>query len=92
MTVKDSAIQQHIHYYGPQEKVFKVHFRNVNQPMPKFREAFVDTGYLDMYEVMRALREVEFEGIVIPDHVPGAATKEVNHSFTIGYMKACGIA
>ncbi len=87
-TAMGKDVVEMIRYYGPQKKVFKIHFRNVNQPLPKFRETFVDTGYLDMYEVMRALRDVEFEGIVVPDHVPGGGYQEVNHSFTIGYMKA----
>ena len=77
-----------IRYYGPQKKIFKVHFRNVDRPLPKFRETFLDNGYLDMYQVMRALREVKFDGIVIPDHVPGGGYPQVNNSFTIGYMKA----
>lgn len=77
-----------IRYYGPRKKIFKVHFRNVDRPLPKFQETFVDNGYLDMYQVMRALREVEFDGIIVPDHVPGGGYPQVNNSFTIGYMKA----
>jgi hypothetical protein len=38
--------------------------------------------------VMRALREVNFDGAIIPDHVPGGGFQPVNDSFTIGYMKA----
>ena len=77
-----------IRHYGPQKKIFKVHFRNVDQPLPKFRETFVDNGYLDMYQVVRALRETEFDGLIIPDHVPGGGSPYVNNSYTIGYMKA----
>ena len=32
----------------------------------------IDDGYYDMSKIMRALVDVEFEGIVIPDHVPAA--------------------
>jgi mannonate dehydratase len=77
-----------IRYWGPKRRIFKVHFRNVDQPLPKFRETFVDDGYLDMYQVMRALREENFDGIVIPDHVPGGGYPAVNTSYTLGYMKA----
>jgi len=73
---------------GAKKKIFKVHFRNVSSPLPKFRETFVDNGYLDMYQVMKALREVGFDGIVIPDHVPGGGYPAANSSYTIGYMKA----
>jgi mannonate dehydratase len=73
---------------GAKKKIFKVHFRNVSSPLPKFRETFVDNGYLDMYQVMKALNEVKFAGIVIPDHVPGGGYPAANSSYTIGYMKA----
>jgi mannonate dehydratase len=74
--------------FGAKKKIFKVHFRNVSSPLPKFHETFVDNGYLDMYKVMKALREVKFDGIVIPDHVPGGGYPAANNSYTIGYMKA----
>jgi mannonate dehydratase len=41
--------------FGSQDKIFKVHFRNVSAPLPYFVEAFVDNGYQDMYQVMKAL-------------------------------------
>ena len=37
-----------IRYFGEQQKLFKVHFRNVNAPLPHFVETFVDDGYRDM--------------------------------------------
>lgn len=73
---------------GAKKKIYKVHFRNVSSPLPKFRETFVDNGYLDMYAVMKALQDVKFDGIVIPDHVPGGGYPAANTSYTIGYMKA----
>jgi len=78
-----------IHYFGEREKLFKVHFRNVSQPLPYFVEAFLDDGYADMYEVMRALREVNFDGVMIADHIPLMANdRRVGTAFSIGYMKA----
>lgn len=77
-----------IRYYGSRGKIFKVHFRNVDRPLPKFHETFIDNGYLDAYQVMRALREVEFDGIIVPDHVPAGGYPQVNNAYTIGYMKA----
>ncbi|HTM48353.1 MAG TPA: mannonate dehydratase [Bryobacteraceae bacterium] len=74
--------------FGAKKRIFKVHFRNVNSTLPRFRETFVDNGYLDMYQVMKALRDVKFDGIVVPDHVPGGGYPAVNNSYTIGYMKA----
>jgi mannonate dehydratase len=78
-----------IQYFGERRKLFKVHFRNVSQPLPYFVETFLDDGYFDMYEVMRALRAVNFDGVVIADHIPLMANdRRVGTAFSIGYMKA----
>lgn len=60
-----------IRYFGERKKLFKIHFRNVNAPLPHFHETLLDDGYFDMYRVMKALVEVKFDGIAIPDHIPG---------------------
>ncbi len=52
-------------------------------------ETFLDNGYMDMYKVMRALREVSFDGVAIADHIPlMAKDHKVSTAFSIGYMKA----
>lgn len=60
-----------IKYFASKKKLFKVHFRNVSAPLPHFTETLIDDGYYDMSKVMKALVEVKFDGIVIPDHIPG---------------------
>jgi mannonate dehydratase len=78
-----------IRYFGGQGKIFKVHFRNVNAPLPHFVETFMDNGYMDMYKVMKALREVNFDGAVIADHIPGmVGGGRAGTAYSIGYMKA----
>jgi D-mannonate dehydratase len=52
------------------KKLFKIHFRNVSAPLPHFTETMIDDGYYDMSKVMQALVDVDFGGIVIPDHIP----------------------
>jgi mannonate dehydratase len=59
-----------IKYFAPQKKLFKIHFRNVTGPLPHFTETLMDDGYYNMYRIMEALVDVEFDGLVIPDHVP----------------------
>lgn len=76
-----------IRYFGERNKIFKVHFRNVETPLPHFVETFLDSGYMDMYEVMKALRGVGFRGVVIADHIPQMVGGHET-AFTIGYMKA----
>ena len=43
-----------------------------------------------MYKVMKALKQVNFTGITIPDHVPGGGSMypQANYAYTLGYMKA----
>jgi len=83
------SVIEAIHYFAGQHKLFKIHFRNVNAPLPHFVETFVDDGYMDMYKVMKALAEVRFDGIAIPDHVPVmAGNPKTGYAYTVGYMKA----
>lgn len=78
-----------IRYFGERKKIFKVHFRNVDKPLPHFVETFVDDGYMDMYKVMKTLREVDFDGVVIPDHIPSfVGGGYVGVAYSIAYMKA----
>jgi mannonate dehydratase len=78
-----------IRYFGSRGKIFKIHFRNVNAPLPHFVETFVDDGYMDMYKVMRALREVNYNGVLIPDHIPEMiGGSRAGTAYSIAYMKA----
>lgn len=79
-----------IRYFGTRGKLFKVHFRNVTAPMPEgFVETYLDDGYMDMLDVVRALDEVGFDGAIMSDHLPtmvgGARAAE---AYAVGYMKA----
>ena len=68
MTGKD--VVGMIEYFGRMKKLFKIHFRNVSAPLPHFTETLIDDGYYDMSKVMQALVDVDFDGIMIPDHIP----------------------
>ncbi len=63
-----------IRYFAARKKLFKIHFRNVSAPLPHFSETLIDDGYYDMSKVMQALVDVDFDGIVIPDHIPALGT------------------
>ena len=56
--------------FGGRGKIIDVHYRNVSSPLPRFHETFPEDGYMDMYAVMKALRQVKFNGSIVPDHVP----------------------
>ena len=78
-----------IKYFGERGKLWKIHFRNISSPMPHFVETFVDNGYTDMWKLMKALRDVDYDGCVIGDHFPqmvGGGRTAI--AYTVGYMKA----
>jgi mannonate dehydratase len=79
-----------IRWFGARRKLFKVHLRNVTEPLPEgFVETFLDDGYQNMVEVMRALAEVEFDGAVISDHLPGMiGGRYASEAYAVGYMRA----
>jgi mannonate dehydratase len=89
---KGENIIQGIHDLGSQGHIYQVHFRNVSGPMPDFYETMPDNGYMNMYKIMKALSEVNFNGIVVPDHVPRIVDSEAcelaGEAYIFGYIKA----
>ncbi|MBD3181795.1 D-mannonate dehydratase [Candidatus Poribacteria bacterium] len=81
-----------IHKFGSKGHIYQVHFRNVSSPMPDFYETFPDNGYLNMYKIMKALGEVNFDGMVVPDHVPVCIDSEAGpkaaEAYIFGYIRA----
>jgi mannonate dehydratase len=44
---------------------------------------------MDMYKVMKALREVHFDGVEIPDHIPEMiGGPRAGTAYSIAYMQA----
>ena len=84
-----------IRHFGEQDKVFFVHFRDVKGTPEKFEETFHDDGKTDMLACMRAYRDIGFDGVLRPDHVPtmeGDSNEHAGYSsigrlFAIGYIK-----
>jgi mannonate dehydratase len=56
--------------FGAQNRIFFVHFRDVDGDRANFRETWHDAGPTDLFDCMRAYREVGFDGVLRPDHVP----------------------
>lgn len=66
-----------IEYFGEREKLAYVHFQTISGPLPTFNEVFIDQeGYYDPREVIAALDDVGFSGMIIPGHVPKLAGDE----------------
>src|SRR5260370_24180326 len=63
--------------------------RNVSAPLPHFVETFMDNGYYDMYKIMKALRDVNYDGIVILDHSPSVVRGgNAQTAYGFAYMRA----
>ncbi|MBM3238851.1 TIM barrel protein [Candidatus Poribacteria bacterium] len=84
-----------IRHFGRQNKIFFVHFRDVRGTPEKFVETFHDDGQTDMLACMKAYRDIGFEGVLRPDHVPtmegdsndSPSYSSIGRLFAIGYIK-----
>ena len=80
-----------IRYFGSRKKIFSVHFRNIAGGFLNFRETFIDNGDVDMLKAMRVYKEVGYDGMMMPDHVPkveGDTGHVQGFAFAFGYIKA----
>ncbi len=80
-----------IRYFGARKKIFNVHFRNIAGGFLNFRETFIDDGAVDMLKAMRVYKEVGYDGMMMPDHVPrieGDTDNLQGFAFAFGYIKA----
>jgi mannonate dehydratase len=80
-----------IRYFGSRRKIFNVHFRNIQGKFLNFRETFIDDGDVDMLQALRVYKEVGYDGMMMPDHVPridGDAGQAQAFAYTFGYIKA----
>jgi len=80
-----------IRYFGRRGKIFNVHFRNIRGGFLNFQETFIDDGDVDMLKALRVYKEVGYDGMMMPDHVPkiaGDANGLQAFAYTFGYLKA----
>ncbi len=80
-----------IRWFGRREKIFNVHFRNIKGGLRKFIEVFPDEGDIHMIKALRTYKEVGYEYMIMPDHVPGISGEEaaqVGFAYAYGYIHA----
>ncbi len=91
-SVDQGDIYEMIDYFVSRHKILYVHFRNVSGQVPKFREEFINTGYVDMYRAMQIYAKHDFDGFFIDDHVPhtheDTAWGHRGRAFANGYIQA----
>ena len=90
------GVYEAIREFGGRGAVFYVHFRNVVGRLPRFREAMMDAGDIDMLRAMRTWQEVGYDGPMMPDHHPRiVGDTGYGHrarAYAIGHMRALMIA
>jgi mannonate dehydratase len=92
-TLMTDQLPDAIRHFGP--KISFVHFRDVLGDVTHFEEAWHDAGKTDMLACMEAYRDIGFEGVLRPDHVPtveGDSNDNAGYSafgrlFAVGYIK-----
>jgi mannonate dehydratase len=68
-----------IRYFGSRKKIFNVHFRNIRGHRNDFvAECFPDDGDIDLPATVQAYREVGYDGMLMPDHIPVMAHPEAD--------------
>jgi mannonate dehydratase len=86
-----TEIQPIIKWVGERHQIFNVHLRNIKGGFDHFMEVYPDNGDLDFFEVLKALKEVDYPYMVMPDHVPhhaDPASRDQAFAFAYGYIKA----
>jgi mannonate dehydratase len=77
------------------DKISFVHFRDVRGVPERFEETWHDAGKTDMLACMRAYKDIGFDGVLRPDHVPTVAGDDNQHAgysaygrlYALGYIR-----
>lgn len=92
-TLMTDDLPREIRKFGP--KISFIHFRDVRGVPSKFEETWHDAGKTDMLACMKAYRDIDFDGVLRPDHVPtveGDSNADAGYSafgrlYAIGYIR-----
>ncbi len=79
-----------IRYFGAREKIFNVHFRNIRGHRNDFVEVYPDEGDVDMVKAIKVYREIGYPYMLMPDHVPVAASDPnglQSFAYCYGYIR-----
>jgi mannonate dehydratase len=80
-----------VRYFGIRGKIFNVHFRNIKGAFMNFQETLPDNGDVNFVQAMRVYKEVGYDGMLMPDHVPqidGDAGGRQAFAYCFGYIQA----
>jgi mannonate dehydratase len=94
-TLMTDDLPREIKRFGGQGKISFVHFRDVRGNVEKYEETWHDEGKTDLLACMKAYKEIDFNGVLRPDHVPtviGDSNENAGYSsfgrlYAIGYIR-----
>ena len=80
-----------IKWVGDRSQIFNIHLRNIKGGWNNFQEVYPDNGDMSFAQIIKELRDVGYDGMVMPDHIPqheDPASGLQGHAFAFGYIKA----
>ena len=85
-----NEVPEIIRYFGSRNKIFLCHFRNIVGGRNRFQEVWPDEGVMSMHRNIRALQEVGYPHMVVPDHAPGHPDSDAYQAwaYEFGYIQA----
>lgn len=87
----EGDIYESTEQYAKQNVIGYIHFRNVRDKVPYYKETFIDEGSIDMGRILTILKRNNFNGVLIPDHTPLMKCEAPWHAgmaYAMGYMRA----
>lgn len=84
-----------IHHFGDRGKIAFIHMRDVQGTRDRFEETWHDAGPTNMAACFQAYRDIGFDGVMRPDHVPSLIGEEdqtagyatLGRLFAVGYLR-----
>ena len=86
--------EEALRYFGERGKICYVHFQAVQGRPERFQECFFEEGQLDFLKALRILKEVGFDGYILPSHGaalegdPAGSSGVLNATLCVGYLQA----
>ncbi|MGB8422041.1 mannonate dehydratase [Paraburkholderia sp.] len=80
-----------LRYLVERGKVHQIHFRNVRGRQNDFVETYPDEGDVNLFNVVRLLRDLNWQGSLLPDHSPTHVDDPGSlqgYAFAYGYIAA----
>ena len=85
-------VMEGIRHFAARQRIAYIHFRDVIGGPDCFYETFIDCGQVDTVEVVKTLKELDFDGFMITDHVPRVVGDSPwghrGRAHAVGFMQA----